>query len=166
MGRQGFPAMALAFAIAAFPAGAQDLHALWDQQCGGCHGHAGPFAREHLGSVDGRLVRAGDGTDLEPYLRSHNGGYPPPVIAAMTDMLRAQAGTPDLFRSRCGECHGTAAQLVRETVVSQDGRLVGRFSRQDIGAFLRRHGGLEEDEAALMLTVLTRIEAEVHTPHR
>ncbi|MEW5727544.1 MAG: hypothetical protein AB1918_06935, partial [Pseudomonadota bacterium] len=96
------------------PAAGADLHSLWDRQCGGCHGHAGDFARTILRAVDGRLVGRIHGDQLRDYLTTHNGGYSPEVIAAMVDMLRAQTATPDLFRSACWECHGPAAQLVRE----------------------------------------------------
>jgi mono/diheme cytochrome c family protein len=146
------------------PAAAEDLHRLWDQQCGGCHGHAGDFARASLRVVDDRLIGDKQGERLTSFLEKHNGGYAPEIIEAMTAMLKAQVETPDLFRTLCSECHGLAAQFARETLISRDGRLYGRYSGRDIGAYLRRHGGLDDAQASLMLGVLSRIEAEVHRP--
>lgn len=144
------------------PATAEDLHVLWDRQCGGCHGHAGDFARDSLRLEDGRLVGTWLGDRVEDFLATHNGGYSPEVVAAMTGMLRAQLETPDLFRSHCADCHGLAAQFVREQLVDRDGRLVGRYSGTDVEATLARHGGLDREQAAVVLRVLGRIEREVH----
>lgn len=143
---------------------AEDLHRLWDQQCGGCHGHAGEFARTSLRVVDGRLIGEKQGERLTTFLENHNGGYSPEIIRAMTAMLQAQAETPDLFHSMCSECHGVAAQFVRESLVSRDGKLYGRHSNRDVSEFLPGHGDLDEEQATLLLRVLTRIEAEVHRP--
>lgn len=149
---------------AAQGAAAADIHVLWDRQCGGCHGHAGPFARKSLTEVDGVLLARDDGRDVRILLRTHNGGYGPDDIAAIYGMLLAQVQTPELFKAKCGECHPTAAQLVREQVVSQDGELVGRYSRRRIADYLPRHGRLNDAETALLLDVLTRVEKEVHRP--
>ncbi|CAA7612472.1 hypothetical protein [Magnetospirillum sp. SS-4] len=151
-------------AITGPTAAADDLHVLWNRQCGGCHDHAGDFARDSLRVIDGQLVGKRLGDTVNTYLEKHNGGYSPEIIAAMADMLKAQAGTPDLFRTMCNECHGLATQFVREQIVSRDGRLYGRYSGHDVGVTLRRHGGLDDEQAALMLQVLARIEREVHRP--
>lgn len=148
------------------PAGAADLHALWDRQCGGCHGHAGDFARKSLRVVDGRLVGATLGDRLADYLTTHNGGYSPEVIAAMVEMLESQARTPELFRSACAECHGLAAQFVRESLTTRGGVLVDRRTGRPVADALAGHGGLDGAEAALMVDVLTRIEREVHSSGR
>jgi mono/diheme cytochrome c family protein len=150
--------------LAAGPAAGSDIHQLWDRQCGGCHGHAGAFARQSLKVVDGVLRGRADGRDVSVLLRTHNGGYGPDDITAIYAMLLAQAQTPELFRVRCGECHPTAAQLVREQVVSRDGVLYGRYSGRRIAEYLPRHGKLDEADAALLLDVLERVEAEVHRP--
>lgn len=148
------------------PAGAADLHSLWDRQCGGCHDHAGDFARQSLRVVDGRLVGATLGDRVADYLTTHNGGYSPEVIAAMVEMLGSQARTPDLFRSACAECHGLAAQFVRESLIARDGVLVDRRSGRPVAGTLAGHGGLDEAEAAMVLEVLIRIEREVHASGR
>lgn len=146
------------------PAQAEDLHRLWDRQCGGCHGHAGSFARSSLAVVNGTLVGRLKGDQVRLYLETHNGGYSPETIAGMLTMLYAQVQTPSIFRESCVECHGTAAQFVRESLISRDGRLEGRHSGTSVAETLSRHGGLNGDEAALLLDALTRVEREVHGP--
>ncbi|MGE5516770.1 MAG: hypothetical protein ACM31D_13230 [Bacteroidota bacterium] len=152
---------ALLLALTAVPSAAADLHQLWDRQCGGCHGHAAQFARETLAVVDGHLRDRRSGREVEVFLQSHNGGYSPDIIAAMADMLKAQSGTPELFKTRCGGCHETAAQLVREQLVEQDGQLVGIVSRRPLAEYLPDHADLSEDDVSLLLGVLWRIHGEV-----
>ncbi|MCR6631847.1 MAG: hypothetical protein NVV74_18365 [Magnetospirillum sp.] len=156
--------MAALAALSALPVHAADLHQLWDRQCGGCHGHASAFARERLAVVGGQLRDRAGNRDVAAFLVAHGGGYSAADIAAIVEMLKVQVATPDLFRQRCGECHQTAAQLVREQVVSRDGVLHGRYSGRPIAAFLTGHGGLTPEENALMISVLQRIEREVHRP--
>lgn len=143
---------------------AEDLHQLWDQRCGGCHGHAGQFARDTLTVVGGRLLDRRSGRDVAAFLETHNGGYSPEHVAAIADMLRAQVGSSDMFQRKCAECHETAASLAREDLVSRDGVLMGRRSQRVVADFLKRHGDLEPDEVAPMLDVLERVEREVHHP--
>ncbi|MGE5546103.1 MAG: hypothetical protein ACM33T_04335 [Solirubrobacterales bacterium] len=162
MCRQALAVAVVVTCLTATPVWAADLHQLWDRQCGGCHGHAGDFARTWLHVADGQLAGTRQPGNIEYFLGRHNGGYPAEVIAGMTTMLRAQAEAPDTFRQRCSSCHGTAAQLARESLVSVDGRLTGRRSKRDVAMFLTRHGDLEDAEIPLMLDVLTRVEGEVH----
>ncbi len=138
----------------------EDLHELWDRQCGGCHGHAGAFARAQLDVVDGE-VRDKIGRDVSVFLERHNGGYSPAQIAAILEMLRAQASSTDLFQRKCTECHGTAAQMVRGQLLRQDGILTVRASGQPVAQLLRRHGRLTESEAETLTRVLERIDGEV-----
>lgn len=154
-------AVALLSFVAAGSAYGDDLHKLWDQRCGGCHGHAGTFSRDTLLLVDGRL---GDrkGRDVEAFLKSHNGGYSPEVVAGIASMLRAQVETPDLFRRLCAQCHETAAVVARTLLSVEDGVLVGRQSHQPLAEVLRRHGDAEEDQQGPLLETLTRVEREVH----
>lgn len=141
---------------------AADLHQLWDRQCGGCHGHAGPFVRDRLQVVDGALHDRSGGRDVGLFLRTHNGGYPPEIIAALSDMMMAQATTPELFRARCGGCHDTAAQLVRDQVAERDGRLVGLGSGRPLDEFLPGHVSMAPEEKTLMMETLQRVYREVH----
>lgn len=143
---------------------AADLHQLWDQRCGGCHGHAGQFARTSL-TVDGGVLKGkSDNRDIRVLLDKHNGGYGKDDIAAIYDMLRAQVRTPNVFKAKCGKCHDTAAQLVREQVVVRDGVLYGRYSQHRLADYLPGHGHLSPAETKTLLDALARVEAEVHRP--
>lgn len=153
-------AWALALGMPAM-AGAADLHALWDRQCGGCHGHAAQFARDSLTLEDGELRGRESGRAVASFLATHNGGYAPEVIAGMVDMLKAQASCTDLFRRKCGGCHETAAQLVREQIVERDGDLVGIVSKRRMSELLPDHADLTAEETETLLRVLRRIEGEV-----
>lgn len=139
---------------------AEDLHELWDRQCGGCHGHAGAFARAQLDVVNGE-VRDKIGRDVSAFLQRHNGGYNAAQIAAILGMLRAQASSADLFQRKCAECHGTAAQMVRGQLLRQDGVLTVRASGQPVADLLRRHGRLNDTDADTLGRVLERIDGEV-----
>ncbi len=143
---------------------AADIHQLWDQRCGGCHDHAGSFARKFLTVTDGILRGRSDGRDVKVLLATHNGGYSSEDVAAIYSMLLAQTQTPDLFKRKCGDCHATAAQLVREQVVSRDGELYGRYSQRRMADYLPGHGRLSDGENAILLDALARIEREVHRP--
>lgn len=150
--------------LLAAPVRSADIHQLWDRQCGGCHGHAGAFARSSLVVVDGTLRGKDDGRDIRLLLDSHNGGYGKEDIAAIYAMLLAQVEAPAVFKDKCGECHTTAAQLVREQLVNRDGDLYGRHSHRRIADFLPRHGRLDEAETKTLMETLIRVEAEVHRP--
>lgn len=148
--------------LAALPAGAEDLHALWDGQCGGCHGHAGDFARQTLDLRDGVIFGRVSGQKLDDFLVRHNGGYSPARITALADMLAGQMGRGPEFRAHCGGCHDTAAQLVRDWVVRRDGVLVGLASGRPLADFLRRHGGADDDSRARIIESLNQIETEIN----
>lgn len=141
---------------------AADLHQMWDRQCGGCHGHAGSFVREHLRLAEGRLRDRGGGRDVSTFLQTHNGGYPPETIAALIEMMAAQVATPDLFKDRCGGCHETAAQLVRDQLAERDGRLVGLDSGRPLAELLPGHARMNQGEQAQIQAALERIYREVH----
>ncbi len=150
-------------AIALSPARAGDLHRLWDSQCGGCHGHAGPFARQSLVTIDGRLFGRTSGRDLDELLTSHNGGYGPADIAAFRVMLASQRATPPLYADLCGTCHDTAADLIRDLVVRRDdGELRGRATDRRLAEFLPDHAGLSPEQTQALLAALDRVEREVH----
>ncbi|MBR9972643.1 hypothetical protein [Magnetospirillum sulfuroxidans] len=153
---------AVALFLVAGSARASDLHALWDGQCGGCHGHAGDFARESLEMRAGVLTGRLSGQPVTAYLVRHNGGYAADQIAELTAMLTAQAGTSADFRQFCGGCHDNAAQLVRDWVVQREGVLVGLGSGRPLSEFLRRHGGADDASRERILEALTRIQSEVN----
>lgn len=152
----------VALYLAVGSAQASDLHALWDGQCGGCHGHAGDFARQALDLRDGVVFGRASGQKLDDFLVRHNGGYSPAQIAALADMLAGQMGRGPEFRTHCGGCHDTAAQLVRDWVVRRDGVLVGLASGLPLTDFLRRHGGADDASRAQIIQSLNQIETEIN----
>jgi len=159
--------LAVSTIIAASPASAAmdtfDLHWFWDQRCEDCHGHAAPFARKFLTVENGKLAGRHHGDDLMLFLRNH--GVPEPQVKPIYDMLLAQAGVDPRFKDKCGGCHETAAELVRETVVVRDGVLQGRDNGRPVADFLKRHGKLKSDEIPFFVDLLTRIEREVNGPY-
>jgi len=144
------------------PAAAEDLHTLWDGQCGACHGHAGDFARSSLEIRNDQLVGKTSGRLVAEYLVVHNGGYSTAQIAALRAMLTAQVQTAPEFQTHCGGCHDSAVQVLRDWVVVRDGRLVGRQSGQDLVNFLTRHGGADADSRNRIIEALTRVAAELN----
>jgi len=143
--------------------GQADLHRYWDERCGHCHGHAADFARDSLRVVDGRLIGRRH-QDLAGFLDRHQGGVPQAERGRVLAMLHAQAGERSLFRDRCADCHGSAAELGRRELIAREGALYGRYSGRRIADFLTMHGSLAPAERAHMLEVLTRVEREVHGP--
>lgn len=141
----------LTAAMAGTPAVAADLHRLWEARCARCHGEAGDFARDGLGAQP----------DLPAFLTRHRGGLPEAEARGIAAMLLAQAGTPPLFRERCGLCHPKAADLVRDTLVVRDGVLVGRYTGRRTDAFLAGHGRIDADERPFFVELLTRLAHEV-----
>lgn len=140
-----------------------DLHWFWDQRCEDCHGHAAEFARNFLTVENGKLVGRHHRDDLLLFLKNH--GVPEPRVKPIYDMLLAQTGADSRFKDKCGGCHKTAAGLVRDTLVVQDGMLRGRNSGRPVADFLKRHGKLKPDEVPFFVNLLTRVEREVNSPY-
>jgi hypothetical protein len=140
-------------------ASATDLHAYWDDRCHSCHGDSGPFARSTLALRDGRLVGRHHVEDLPRFLRQHY--LADELVAPVTAMLTAQAGTPPLYATRCTGCHGVASAFARESLLVRDGTLIARRSGRPVADVLRRHGGLAPDEQPTLLRTLLRVRHEV-----
>lgn len=143
-------------------ASAADIHAYWENHCLECHGHAGDFARDRLTVADGVLVSDHWGSGLDRFLANHH--TTPATLGPIIAMLAAQVATPALYAEHCSGCHGTAAELVRDSVERHDGVLHGRSSGRPLAPFLTRHGGLASDEIALVLESLDRLVDETVTP--
>lgn len=157
--RIGWAAAAL---LSAAAAQALDLHRLWEDRCGECHGHAGDFARTHLSVAGDRLQGHRPERDLRLFLGNHY--LADSEVEAVYAMLLAQAAGQGRFKARCGGCHAAAADLVRDRLVLRDGVLTGRDSGRPVGDFMTRHGGLGADEVPFFVDLLTRIHDEIHRP--
>jgi hypothetical protein len=144
----------------AWPAGT-DLHAYWDSRCRSCHGESGPFARSTLRADGrGRLLGRHHATDLERFMRQHY--LAEDLVQPVSAMLAAQVVTPPLFRQRCADCHGAAAEFARRSLaVRADGVLIGKQSGLAVQLYLRLHGGLEPAQVSEMVKTLTRVLDEV-----
>ena len=128
------------------PAETADLHRLFEQQCGRCHGHAGDFARAKLSIVDG--VLRGRRPDLKGFLERHHGPRTAAEAEGLYWMFFRQVEAGGEFKQRCRICHDSASDLVRDRLIVVDGALRGRYTGNDIHAFLVGHGRLDAEGAA------------------
>lgn len=136
------------------PVVALDLHHFWDQRCGGCHGHAGEFARRYLRVDAGKLIGRHHTDNLRLFLGQHemSGAIADEIYA----MLLAQASTPPVYQN--------AADLVRSSLVIEGGTVAGRESGRSLANFLPNHARLTSEELSVLVETLTRVYREVHGP--
>jgi hypothetical protein len=139
-----------------------DLHWLWDNQCAECHGHSSEFAHKFLTLSDGRLQGNHRDRSLRLFLGNHYTSNT--EVDAVYQMLRAQVLTKPRFRQECGNCHGSAAAFVRQSLVLRDEVLFSRESGQPTQAFLSQHRNLGADDVDFYLSLLNRIAREVYRP--
>ncbi len=138
-----------------------DLHWLWDDRCAECHGHSADFARR-LTWANGELVVSHPVRDPLRFLRNH---YPPTgEVEALYRMLQAQATTPPSFRAACGDCHDSAAGLVRASVEFRNGEAMIVGTDRTLIDALAAHRGLDAVQRAFFGPLLTRVAREVHRP--
>jgi cytochrome c2 len=137
------------------PAEAVDFHRLFEQRCGRCHGHAGDFAREKLTIVDG--VLRGRRPDLMLFLQSHHGPRTTAEAEGFYQLFFRQVEAGGEFKQRCRICHDSASDLVRDRLIVVDGTLRGRYTGNDIRAFLVGHGRLDAEGAAFFDDALLQI---------
>jgi hypothetical protein len=139
----------------------RDLHDYWDARCASCHGHAGQFARKFLSVESGRLIGTHHRDNLDVFLRSHH--LTPDLYAPTIAMLSAQAQSEPLFKQRCSECHGTAAEFARKSLEMKNGTLYGKKSMKPVAEFLKNHFDPPPDEVREIVETLTRVLGEVRT---
>ena len=137
-----------------------DLHWLWDNRCGDCHGHAGEFARQFLTEDNGELQGRHHVQDLRRFMHHHY--LNPDEVEAVYAMLLAQTRTPARFKTECSRCHETAAKFVRRSLQLGDGQLIIRESGRNVRQFLDNHQGLHPDDVEYFTRLLTRVAQEVH----
>ena len=144
--RASIIATMLALLLAVPPAVAVDLHHFWDQRCGGCHGHAGDFARRFLKVESGKLIGRHHTDNLRLFLGQHemSGAIADEIYA----MLLAQASTPPIYQPKCRGCHQNAADLARSSLAVSGGTVVGRKSARPLADFLPGHARLTSEELA------------------
>lgn len=145
---------AVAFCALEVQAQDPDVHTLFETKCGACHGHSGPFARESLLLSEDRIVGRKSGQDVAAFLTQHHGRPSAEEIERLVASFRMQLQSGGLYEEHCRICHKPAKDLARLTLIVTGDRLVGRYSGVDIGAFLTRHGRLDEAEARLVTEML------------
>ena len=139
-----------------------DLHALWDSRCAQCHGHAGEFSRKFLTVSESRLQGRHHVDDLLKFM--HNHYLSESEVGAVYNMLLAQTSTPPRFSKECSQCHGTAANLVRNSIELRYGVIFSRKSGHPIRNFLNKHMGLSADDVEFYDQLLTRLAQEIYRP--
>jgi len=75
---------------------------------------------------------------------------------AMVAQLMSIERSGGVFEKKCRICHDRAVRLARTELVIEGGRLVGRYSKRDIVAFLANHGRLIADEVPKIVDMLKR----------
>lgn len=135
-------------------AGEPDSHARFEALCGECHGHSGPFARDQLEIVDGRLVGRSSGRPVEAFLRRHPGGLSSADIRLFHDVMYRQVQSGGVFAERCAICHGRAVELAATDLIVSDGVLLMRYSGMPVRDILRGHGRLGPEEIEIVYRAL------------
>ena len=142
---------------------AVDLHKLWEDRCGDCHGHSAEFARKLLTVADGRLRGSRPDRDLHVFLQQHY--LQNNEIDAVYDMLLAQASTPAHFKEQCGACHASAAQLMRAApLLRRNGQLLRQNTPQSLHDFMQQHVDLSPEQVQFFVELLDRLDREVNQP--
>lgn len=85
-------------------------------------------------------------------------------VDAVYEMLLAQALTKPRFKQECGNCHGSAASFVRQSVFLQDEDLLSRKSSQPIRTFLQQHRQMDTNDIDFFMSLLNRVAREVYRP--
>jgi hypothetical protein len=143
-----------------FSTAGTDLHWLWDNRCAECHGHSADFSRQFLQVSDGQLEGAHPTRNLKLFLRNH---YAPTAeVDAIYSMLLAQVTTAPRFRAECSNCHDSASQFIRNSIVLQHGELVSRNSGVSVHGYMQTHRRLSQDDIEFFIDLLTRVAGEVN----
>ncbi|MGI9385151.1 MAG: hypothetical protein ACR2PO_18515 [Methyloligellaceae bacterium] len=131
-----------------------DPHKLFADHCGRCHGHAGPFAREHLELENGEVIGRKSRVPVRTYLPTHFGKPSKAAIDVLVETFQLQLARGGLYQDRCTICHVQAKKLARTKLIIRDGRLIGRYTGADMKTFLSGHGRLTAEEAAMVEQML------------
>ncbi len=134
-----------------------DPHAVYEQDCAGCHApHAGEFVFDKLKLLNDSLVAKKTGQPVSVLLESGHGGLSPAETEAILDLFLNIRQSGRLFFEKCRICHINAKELARINLIVRDDRLMGRYTGRDIAEFLLDHGRLELNEITIMVEVLKR----------
>jgi len=143
-----------------FSSAGTDLHWLWDDRCAECHGHSADFSQQFLRVSDGQLQGQHHTQNLSLFLRNHYA--PAGEVEAIYNMLLAQVTTAPRFKAECSNCHDSASQFIRDSIIVRNGELVSRESRGSIRAFMQTHRRLKQDDIEFFMDLLARVAGEVN----
>lgn len=125
--------------------------------CSRCHSDAHALLDERAVLRGDILVGGNSDKDLRAFLDRHFGRRDEERVATIYMELMQVARGRGRFRQQCAICHVDAEALARESLLLQDGQLVGRYSRRRIADFLIGHGRLgTRDDAVFFERVLRR----------
>ena len=160
IGTRKYILLAMLTLFTSLSAAGTDLHWLWDNRCAECHGHSADFSRQFLQvSSDGLLQGPHHTQNLKLFMRNH---YAPAAeVDAIYSMLLAQVTTAPRFRAECSNCHDSASQFIRYSIVLQNGELAGRKSGISVIQFMQTHRRLEQDDIEFFMNLLTRVAGEI-----
>ncbi len=140
----------------------QDLHQRWHNKCFDCHGHSAEFSRKFLTISDGKLQGLHHTDNLLQFLQNHY--LAGQEVDTTYNMLLAQTNTTARFMNECSKCHGTAVDLVRESITLHDGKLYSRTLESPIRYLLEDHRRLKKADIEFYMQLFTRIADEVYRP--
>ena len=80
---------------------------------------------------------------------------------AANGLQLAYASPSERFQDECGQCHGDAAEFVRESIIVRNGTLTGRASQIPVLEFLKTHQKLKQAEVNFYMDLLTRVAGEI-----
>ncbi|MFA9419410.1 MAG: hypothetical protein ACERLB_04610 [Gammaproteobacteria bacterium] len=143
-----------------FSTAGTDLHWLWDDRCAECHGHSADFSRQFLQVSDGQLQGPHHTRNLKLFLRNHYA--PAGEVEAIYDMLLAQVTTAPRFKVECSNCHDSASQFIRDSIIVQNGELISRESGEPVREFMQTHRRLKQDDIEFFMNLLARVAGEVN----
>lgn len=143
-----------------FSTAGTDLHWLWDNRRAECHGHSADFSRQFLQVSDGQLQGAHHTQNLKLFMRNHHA--PAREVEAIYTTLLAQAITAPRFKAECGNCHGSAANFIRDSMVLQNGELISRESGVSVNQFMQTPRRLKQDDIEFYMNLLTRVAGEIN----
>jgi len=159
IGIRNYILIATLMLVTNFSTAGTDLHWLWENRCAECHGHSADFSRKFLLVSDGQLQGPHHTQNLKLFMRNHYA--PVGEVEAIYNMLLAQTTTAPRFKAECSNCHGNAANFIRNSIVLQNGDLVGRESGVSVNRFMQTHRKLKQDDIEFFISLLNRIAGEI-----
>ena len=100
--------------------------------------------------------------DLRRFLHNHYlAGH---EVDLVYNMFLAQALNSPKFLDECSDCHGTAAEFLRDSLVFRGGLLYSRIDGRSLPTALSRHGNLQADHIDFYTKLLTPVAHDIYQP--